>query len=66
MQFQLRHDRFAVLVHRARSDARSRQALHEYHTAALAAFDDWIKPGTRAFVVRFPASQSIRTAERGG
>lgn len=57
-------DEIALIEQRSALINQLRQALHEYYPAALAAFDDWTKPSTWAFVVQFPTPQALQSAGR--
>jgi transposase len=57
-------DEIALIEQRTALIAQLRQALHEYYPTALAAFDDWTKPSTWAFVVSFPTPHVLQSAGR--
>jgi len=49
-------DEVALIEERTALVNQLRQALREYHPAALEAFDDWTAPGAWAFIERFPTT----------
>ena len=47
-------DEMSLIEQRTALINQLQQALNEYYPAAVAAFDDWTRPGTWAFVIEFP------------
>lgn len=62
---ELCRDEQALIGQRTALVNQLRQALHEYYPAALAAFDDWTKPGAWAFVEKFPTPKRLKAAGKG-
>lgn len=55
-------DEVALIEERTALINQLQSALHEYHPAALEAFEDWTLPSAWAFVERFPTPQALQSA----